>query len=336
MYQNTHGGDILQAATLLGCKPEQIIDFSSNINFISPKVKRNISKKALTQYATPDYASLKSALCKTYELPTEQIALFNGASSAIFELLRLLAPKDLFLYAPLYSEYKKAASYFAQNTYLINRFDDLLQQPTRNSTIIFVNPSTPDGTYYDLEKLFPLWEAQNCTVIIDESFLAFSQGTSIRNKLLSYDKLYIIQSMTKFYACAGVRIGAIFSQKKNIDMFILPAWNLSTFDVEFLEGAVNDNKHVTKSKQKNHENFDTLLAMLEKASFTKKVYSSHANFILVQTNIPAYILAQQFLDHKILVRDCSNFDFLGNDHLRFAVKDKKALKKLKKAIDALT
>ncbi len=59
------------------------------------------------------------------------------------------------------------------------------------------------------------WIKQNCTILIDESFLDFTKKR-ISFKILkkNYEKLYILKSMTKFYSSAGIRIGTIISSKK--------------------------------------------------------------------------------------------------------------------------
>ncbi len=329
-----HGGNVEAAAKVCGCDPKEIIDFSSNINICRPRVELKLTKKTVVPYADTDYKELKQTIGSVYGLFTNQIALCNGASSAIMTLFEHLKPQTCLLYAPIYGEYKKAARRYAQSVVLVNRFEAFADVPSK-STVVFVNPSTPDGQLYDMKPLLKTWMDKSCTIIIDESFLAFSDGKSVKKMLKSYKKLYIIQSLTKYYACAGVRVGAIFAHPESIARIELPAWNISSLDSTYMMQALFDSTHDDKSREKNAKSYEKLRKMLKKSPFFTKIYKSSANFILVRTKGKAAYLQEKLLEHKILVRECSNFDFLGDDHLRFAVKGKKALKKLKKALDAL-
>ena len=226
-----HGANIYKYAKKLGCCSDEIIDFSSNINFYTPKIANKPTNNELATYADTNYTKLKKAIAKNYKIKSSQMALFNGATSAIFELLNSLKQTRIYLYAPLYGEYEKATK--NKQIIKINRFDNLYKRPKANSIVVFVNPSTPDGRYYDLTQLFEIWKEQNCTIICDESFLAFENLKSLRNQIKIYKKLYIIQSFSKFYSCGGVRIGAIFSHKSNIKKLKTPLWNLTSFDAKF-------------------------------------------------------------------------------------------------------
>ncbi len=321
-----HGSDIYGYAKKLGCKPEEISDFSSNINLYNKLFYPNID---VVRYYDFRYDKLKDAIARRYKVEKSQIALYNGASSAIFHLLQALPNETVTLYAPLYGEYEKASD--GKNIVKINRFENLYNKPPKNSIVIFVNPSTPDGRYYDLEKLFRVWQKQKCTVILDESFLEFEKLKSYRNGIKDYKKLYIIQSFSKFYACAGVRIGAVFSQKSNINKLSLPMWPLSSFDAEFLTSRLQD-KTFRKESRKKHKKRKKELHKILSQYF--EVFESDANFFLAKSMDRTFF--KKLLQHKILVRKCGSFDFLDDDYLRFAVKDKKAHKKLKKALNALT
>ena len=320
-----HGANIYKYAKELQCKPEEIIDFSSNINLYDKPLFPKVDTK---RYGDPTYNSLKKIIAKRYGLKKSNIALFNGASSAIFYLLGFLQEKNVTLYAPLYGEYEAAS--FGKKVQKINRFEELYKKPKKNSIVVFVNPATPDGKYYDLKKLFTIWKEQNATVILDESFLEFENLPSLRKEIDNYKKLYIIQSFSKFYSCAGVRVGAIFSHKKNIQKFQLPMWNLSSFDAAFLQERLKDKTFVKKSI-KHHQKRKKELQKILKEHF--RVFESDANFFLVKAD---KTLFKKLLKHKILTRPCGSFDFLDDGYIRFAVKDKKSHKKLQKVLENIS
>lgn len=314
-----HGANIYKYAKELSCKNDEIIDFSSNINSYHPEIELTPTNNMLVKYADSSYKNLKKTVSAKYEIKKSQIALYNGATSAIFELFKNLKEDRVYLYAPLYGEYEKAIEK-DKKIIKINRFKNLHVKPKKGSIVVFVNPSTPDAKYYDLDRLFAIWRRQNCTIILDESFIEFENLKSLRNKINSYKKLYIIQSFSKFYSCAGVRIGAIFSNKSNIKKLKTPMWNLSSFDVQFLTKRLMDEEFKEISKNLHVKNKKELFGVLESSGLFSKIYESNSNFFLTKSKYAKKIF-RHLLKNKILVRTCQSFDFLNSDYLRFAVKD---------------
>lgn len=331
-----HGGDIDKFAKKLFCKNKEIIDLSSNINFLRPKIKLDFNKLDISAY--PNYENLYKIIAKNYSVKASEIELFNGGSSAIFTLFKYFNLKKCVIYSPAYLEYKKAAQVYKYKTKLINRFEELNETVPKGSLVIFVNPSTPDGSFYKLDTLIKTWIKKEVTILIDESFLDFTKNSSAIKYLKRYDKLYILKSMTKFYSSAGIRVGTIVSSKKNIKALKKeePNWKLSQFDSTYLQEALKDKEFKDKSFKKNSENRKLLTTLLKKYSFIKKVYKSCGNYVLIELkNMTAVKLQEELEKDKIMIRDCSNFDFLSKYHVRIAVKSKKYIKLLKIALDKI-
>jgi len=329
-----HGANIYKYAKFLKIKDSEILDFSSNINSYHPKIKIQLDEDVLARYGDNSYALLKKSITKKYSIKKSQIALYNGASSAIFNLIKSFKEKNFYLYAPLYGEYETASLASKKVIHKIDRFKNIYKKPKKNSVVVFVNPSTPDGKYYNLKRLFKIWQTQNCSVILDESFLEFENLKSYRSIINHYKKLYIIQSFSKFYSCAGVRVGAIFSAKENIKKLQIPLWSLSSFDVEFLVKRLDDKNFTNKSKKLHLKNKKELYKILKNSKLFSKIYDSDSNFFLVKTNYAKQIF-NQLLKDKILVRLCGSFDNLSDDHLRFGVKDKFLHRRLKESINKI-
>jgi threonine-phosphate decarboxylase len=326
-----HGAGIYKMAQKLHCKSEEIIDFSSNINSYNKTSHITLTQSMLVKYADTNYTNLKKTIAKRYQIQRKQIALYNGATAAIYALIGALKEKNITLYAPLYGEYEKAAMQADKKITKINRFKNLYKKPKRNAIVVFVNPSTPDGKFYDLKALFTLWREQNCTIVLDESFLAFENLPSLRDAISSYKKLYIVQSFTKFYACAGVRIGAVFSHQNNIKALDIPLWNLSSFDVNYLSKRLED-VDFEKESQRHHKKMKRELEkVLKNSRLFTKIYKSNANFILTKSKTNKKLFKTLY-KKKILVRKCGSFDFLDDTYLRFAVKDSAAHKRLKREL----
>ncbi|GGD44113.1 threonine-phosphate decarboxylase [Malaciobacter pacificus] len=328
-----HGGQIEKFAQELNCKISEVIDLSSNINFIKPKIDIDFNELDISSY--PTYDKLYEKIAKNYEVTSSQIELFNGGSSAIFTLFRHLDLSHCTIYSPAYLEYKKACVNFAYNLRTINRFENIFLPLKEDSLVVFVNPSTPDGTYYNIDELMKYWIKQNCTVLIDESFLDFCEGESAIKYIKEYDKLYILKSMTKFYSSAGIRVGTIVSNEQNIEKLkrFEPLWKLSQFDSIYLQKALEDKGFKTISKAINVKNRLELENILKESNLIEHIYQSSANFILAKLkNINAKEFQKRLKPYKIMIRDCSNFDFLDDSFVRIAVKSSLANKALKEAL----
>lgn len=328
-----HGGQIDEFVKDINCDIKEVIDLSSNINFIKPDVHLNFNNLDISSY--PIYDNLYKKIANTYKINPEQLELFNGGSSAIFALFKHLDLKHCTIYSPAYLEYKKACVNFGYELRTINRFENM-NLPVKNaSLVIFVNPSTPDGTYYDIDVLMEYWMDKDCVILIDESFLDFCDGESAIRYLEKYDKLYILKSMTKFYSSAGIRVGTIVSNEKNIDSLkrFEPMWKLSIFDTNYLSAALEDRNFKRISKAINIKNRLELENILENCNCIESIYQSSANYILAKLkNIKANELQEKLKPYKIMIRNCENFDFLDNTYVRIAVKSSTKLKILKQAL----
>jgi threonine-phosphate decarboxylase len=328
-----HGGNIYRFAKRLGCLPEQVLDFSANIN---PKQAVDLSclqDVSLTPYADPDYSLLKQAINQRYPAPAGvDLELFNGASAAIFALLRNLQPKDLVLYTPLYGEYAHIAGELGCMVHNIDRFDRIMAEIPDRSTVIFVNPSTPDGQLYDMPGLLKKWQAADCTIVIDESFLDFCKVDSVAEHIVHYDKLYVIKSLSKFYGCAGIRIGFILAAATAIRELkrFEPAWKLSSLDMAYMQQALANTAFVEQTREQTAHLRNLLHQALHESGLFDKIYPGQANFLLARlaNGGDGYRLQAQLEPSRILIRVCDNFEGLDRSHVRFAVKDEQAIAQL--------
>jgi threonine-phosphate decarboxylase len=141
--------------------------------------------------------------------------------------------------------------------------------------------------------------------------------------------------MTKFYSCAGVRCGTLISSEENIQKIKEnePMWKLSHFDSCYLQDALDDKIFLKTAKAINIKNHLLLKEVLEKSNLFEKIFSSDANFLLGKLkDIEALTLQNHLKKYKIMVRDCSNFDYLDNSYVRVAVKSESSVKLLAKAL----
>lgn len=333
MTEFAHGGGVEAFAKSLNCEVGEVIDLSSNINFVKPTINLNFNDLEISSY--PTYDKLYDAISINYGVKNSEIELFNGGSSGIFTLFRHLGLDTCTIYSPAYLEYKKAAKKFGYKLDLVNRFENIDRYVEKKSLVVFVNPSTPDGKKYNIDEFFKHWVERECTIFIDESFLDFCEGDSAIKFLKEYDKLYILKSMTKFYSSAGIRVGTIISNEKNISKLreFEPMWKLSQFDSHYLQHALKDMGFKLISNAINVKSKLFLEKTVNSSSLFEKVFESNANFLLVKLKDMNAVQFQELLKpYKIMVRDCSNFDYLDERYVRIAVKSEKQLSVFAKAL----
>ena len=333
-----HGGNIYAFAEKLGCNANEIIDFSSNIHFEQAVDWRKLPLN-LQPYADPNYTDLKQAIKQRYALAENvEIEVFNGASAAIFALLRLLKPENLVLYAPMFSDYERVVKSLNCHLHVINRFDaDLFAPVPENSTIIFVNPSTPDGKLYDLADLFAHWKARNCTIMVDESFLDFCDAPSIMQFTDEYKKLFVVKSLCKFYGCAGVRVGFIASCHEWMRSLNHQeaSWRISTFDNVYMQAALQNTAFIEQTRSETKRLRAMLEQVLMDSNLFDKFYEGSANFVLARIKDENLQLQKELAQFKMLIRECDSFDFLSSNDIRFAVKSQNDIEKLSYALASI-
>jgi len=344
MSTNEHGGQIYAFGREQAYSTEEtfcrVLDFSASINPVQP----NIDWQALSQYAklaVPHYPdtqqhSLKHALAKRFKLPSNQITLTNGISSAIISLFSEIKPDRTLLFTPIYSEYQRAAVCYSKQVIEFNPLfsastglsTSLLQHInllTPQSVVVLVNPSTPQGHYFSPDILAPLLQAlqeTGCWLFVDESFLpfiSFAMQKSLRGQLHCHPKMLILHSLTKYYACPGVRIGAIFSAPQTLDIFAWPSWPISALDEQFLLQALNDPLHDQATQSFLKTERPRFIEALNTCALIESVQPSVTNFVFVTTKIKASFLVNALRKSDILIRDCQSFG-LGDYACRIAIR----------------
>ncbi|EMK13798.1 MULTISPECIES: cobyric acid synthase [Leptospira] len=341
MNQSGHGGNLIELAQKARCKPNEILDFSVNVNplgfpeWLRPFINSKISD--LVSYPDPNYTSLKETIHSKYKIPKEQIVLGNGASELILQI-PFVANTDYALIAtPCYSGYKEGVSLkdipcteivLKEKNFFRLDFDEvrnILKSKSDQKALVFLgHPNNPTGiTLNRSETLKLVSEFSSYIFVIDESFIDLCpKGTSFLNDRTN--NMILIRSMTKVLAIPGLRIGVCFASPQICSSLSkrLPTWNVNTLAASVYEKAITEDEYTEKSKQK-------VLSWKEKLEFDLSnleflhIFPSDTNFILIKIlkDRSATELTQELLQkYRIAVRDCGNFSGLSENFIRIAVR----------------
>ncbi|MFW6270898.1 MAG: threonine-phosphate decarboxylase CobD [Bacillota bacterium] len=342
-----HGGNIEEVKKLYNLKDEEIVDFSSNINFSGPPpglyelIVKKINK--MTRYPEPYAESLESDLADFLEINQENLVTGNGGVEIIYELFKNLDEvKTVLLPVPTFFEYEQAAKSFDKkikyftlnkaNYYKLN-IDNLYSYLDKVDLIFICNPNNPTGNLLKKNKLLNLiriCQQKNIFLVVDEAFIDFQDEVerySVIDQVTRYQNIFVLRSMTKFYAIPGLRLGYGVGNNKlinkirrskipwSVNIFAQMAGKMVLTQKKFRKKSVRENKKERNFLYSSLKEIDGFVPLLPAANYIGIDISEY------KYNAPALtdILAQK----GILIRDCSSYKGLGNNFIRIAVKNRK-------------
>lgn len=337
---NKHGG-------YFGNKETNIIDFSVNINPLGvPSSLINKLEKELSNlitYPEIDGKTAKEILGKYLNKKTEQIIFGNGATELIYLFARAIkAPKTLIL-QPTFTEYERAFKLSGSNiyhfyTYEENNFyinmDELLKsiKEINPKVVVLCNPNNPTGVFFEPHELRPLLQAikeNNSYLFIDESFIDFTEKSSVINLIDEYP-IFILRSMTKTYGIPGLRLGYGLGNTEIIQKLndIKEPWTINSLALKAVETLIEDEDYYNQTKKWYKSEKEFLLKQLSLINDIK-IFSSEGNFFLCKLkNTTGKDLKKNLLDRGIYIRTCADFEGLDDSFVRFAVRSRNENEKL--------
>lgn len=355
MTRPLHGGNLVWAATLAACLPQEILDFSASINPLGPPataIAAIVSHLSdLRAYPDPGYGELRQALSQFHQLPTDWILPGNGAAELLTWAGRDLASLEATgLICPAFGDYGRALRAFGAsilpwgiNLALLlpglepNRgglaaaidLERSLLQPlavcqASRVGLLLNNPHNPTGQLFSRQSILECLE-RFALVVVDEAFMDFlppSAQQSLLDQVQVHPNLVIVRSLTKFYSLPGLRIGYAIAHPERLQRWQgwRDPWPVNTLAIAATRAAVADFSF-------QHQTWDWLAPAREQLfqGLSQipglQPYPGAANFLLVGSEVSVTELQQQLLQQsRILIRDCLSFPELGDRYFRVAVR----------------
>ncbi len=297
------------------------------------------------RYPDPLQLAVKEKLSKIKGLPVENIFLGNGSDEAIDILFRAFCnpgKDNAIICPPTYGMYEVSANINDVTTVKVPLTPETFQLDTEkilktinaNTKLIFICcPNNPTGNGVKWDAIKTILEQFNGIVLVDEAYINFATYQSLIPKLLEYPNLVIIQTLSKAWGMAGLRVGMAFASQAIIDVFnkIKPPYNINAASQKLALEALNNVELVNNWIKEIVQERERLADALSSLPFVVKIYPSEANFILVKTTDPKRIY-NYLTDNKIIIRDRSSVT-LCEGALRITVgtkeENKQLLEKLK-------
>ena len=355
MTKRIHGGDAVKVGKKLGFSEGDLIDFSANINPLGSsskaveKIKEHLWE--IIHYPDPECTELRGALKNIYPIKDENLIFGNGASELIFILMKVLHPRKVLIPAPTFIEYQFAAQSVGSEVYFLNLnihedfsfpLKDLEEMAESHDVLFLCNPNNPTGTLLNREqvrRIVDIARKKNLFMVLDEAFMDFLMQEHAYSFLFEEEALnnvFVLRSMTKFFAIPGLRLGWGVGPAEIIRKMHLAKdpWNVNTLAQVAGKESLLDENYIDKTRQYIDK---------EKAVFYQKLstikglkpYLPSVNYIFVQltgNNLTSRGLREALSRKGFLIRDCSNYPNLDSRFIRIAVRKREENQKLIQAL----
>ena len=337
MLRYEHGGDVYGNGRIR-------LDCSVNTNPLGmPEgVKRAVISHAAdyARYPDPRCRALTAAVAAHHGLSPEMVLCGNGAADLIFRICACLRPKKTLVSAPTFSEYERAAETFGSTVqeYLFPEeqgfafpegfIETVMQRrgdgvPGANGfdLVFLCTPNNPTGRLIPLPQIRQVAEAcmeNGAILVLDESFIDFTEGASMVPELQKYPNLLILRAFTKTYAMAGLRLGCLLSANAELLARIGvfgAAWSVSGPAQAAGLAALQEAGWMERTRELIRAERAFLMQALAEQGV--HVCPSDANFLLLKC---AKALWEPLRRRGILVRDCANFTGLDERFIRIGIK----------------
>ena len=340
-----HGSDIEKICEYYHLKKEDIINFGANVNplGLSASVKAALASHLdiLSSYPDREYTSLREVLSAYCRIPSDYILPGNGSSELISLLIDALSPKHTLILGPTYSEYSRELSFSGstQEYYHLKEeqdfrldADDLCTVLAKGNydLLIICNPNNPTSSailHDDMEKLLCFCADHGVFVMIDETYVEFAPDIKAVTAVpftQRFTNLCVLRGVSKFFAAPGMRLG--YAVTGNPDFLRkmkekqIP-WSLNSAGAYAGELLFQDQDYIDRTRQliltERGRMYDALSQL---ASF--KVFQPYANFLLLKIlkeEKTAFDVFETCIKNGLMIRDCSSFQCLDGEFVRFCI-----------------
>ena len=318
------------------------IFLDANENSFGSPLAQNFNR-----YPDPLQTSIKEKIAEWNNVEPSEIFVGNGSDEAIDLLFRIFCRPQIdnvLICPPTYGMYEVSAEI---NDVKIKRanltvdfeldFERIKNSIDENTKLLFVcSPNNPSGNSFERENILRLVKDFQGLVVVDEAYIHFSQEKSLVSEINNFPNLVVLQTFSKAWGLAGLRVGLAFADEKTIKLFnrVKPPYNVSQIAQEAILQAMENKSQVKETIAEIVSERGKLIEKLNEFSFVTKIYPSDANFILVKTT-DAEQIYKFLLDEKIVVRNRSNIE-LCTGCLRITVGTSEENKALLNSLEKLT
>lgn len=277
------------------------------------------TSEAWNRYPDPLQHEIKSVLADIKQCQPSQIFLGNGSDEAIDLLIRMTCKPgehEIILCPPTYGMYEVSASI---NNIQITRVNltetyqldvqGIKKSIKHNTRLIFLcSPNNPTGNKLNRSDIYEVINSfQDGFVVIDEAYIDFSDEPSFIGELQKFPQLIVLQTLSKAYGLASLRLGMAFADPILIRLFnkIKPPYNIGGATQKIALAALANKTFVKETIDLIESEKNNLISKLNSLAGVIHVFPSQANFLLVKFR-DAQKLFDYLISQKVITRNRSN------------------------------
>ncbi|HEY9000046.1 MAG TPA: histidinol-phosphate transaminase [Mucilaginibacter sp.] len=291
---------------------EASVYLDANENAFGSPLEQNYNR-----YPDPLQYEVKKRLSEIKGVPPRNIFLGNGSDEAIDILVRAFCNPgvdNVILVPPTYGMYEVSANINdikIKKVPLTEEFqlnlEGIAEAIDNHTKIIFVcSPNNPTGNSMNRDDVETLLANFNGIVVVDEAYINFSRQKTFIQELTEYANLVVLQTLSKAWGLAGLRVGMAFASEEIIEIMnkVKPPYNINDASQQLALKALENVDQVNGWIKETLVQRDKLVLELKDYDFVVDIYPSDANFILVKTTDPRGIYTY-LVEQGIIVRDRS-------------------------------
>ena len=290
--------------------------------------------KWYNRYPDPHQRALKDAISQVKAISSKQIFLGNGSDECIDLLYRCFCnpgKDNVIICPPTYGMYEVSANINdieIRKAPLLDDFQlDLIHLETlvdEHTKLIWIcSPNNPTGNSINRIDIETVLNNFNGIVVIDEAYINFSRQKTFVSELAEYPNLVVLQTFSKAWGLAGLRLGMAFASEQIIELLdrVKPPYNINQVTQELALKALEETGQVNDMIREIVDMLNALAEVFEQIPGVENVYPSDANFILVKIQ-NARKLYEFLITKGIVIRDRSSVK-LCEDCLRITIGNEK-------------
>ena len=268
----------------------------------------------LNRYPMPYQEELREKIAAFRGLDTENVFVGVGSDEAIDLLFRIFCTpgKDrVIINPPTYGMYKVSAAIndvAVDEVLLTENFqlqpDKVLDAVTPETKMIFLcSPNNPTGNSLDIDDIMKVMNNFDGILIIDEAYIDFSRQASLAGNLTDYNNLVVLQTMSKSFGLAGIRLGFAMADAEIISymMKVKAPYNVNKLTAQKATQAFSSIQGVKKNIESVLEERERVIGKLVTFPQVKRIYPTDANFVMFRIS-NAKDVYEKLAENGVIIR----------------------------------
>lgn len=290
----------------------------------------NPYENGVNRYPSPFQQELKQRLAILKGIKSENIFLGNGSDEAIDLVYRIFCEPNkssTLIISPSYGMYSVAADINAVDIIKYRLEEDfsldakkMLSLAREDTRVLFIcSPNNPSGNLLSRKEIEYAIDNFNGIVVVDEAYIDFAESSSLSALVTEKKNLVVLQTLSKLYAMAGLRIGIAIADSSIVKIMnsVKYPYNISCINQQMALSLLKEPFKIREQCSMIIEEREYLEERLRVLPIVERVFKSDANFLLVKF-IDKSTVFKTLTDNGIIVRDRSSLEGCANS-LRITV-----------------